>query len=405
MKQASVNAAAKKHIIYGVTVGTSAYTLLKGQLRWLQSQGWSCSLATTPDSQAILAAKSEGAILCPLRMSRPVAPLSDVLALFHWLRLIWRVRPDAVNVSTPKAGLLGSIAAFLLRVPKRIYVMRGLRLEGSQGAMARLLWVMERITIACATDVIFVSPSLALAAADLGLSANDKGWVIGAGSSNGVDAARLEVSAIADAEFVTRECLGFSNSDFVVGFVGRIAPDKGIDMLIRVFQSPALPKNFKLLVVGATEDAELSARLSALGSRLHVTGRVNNVSGYMAKMDVLCLPTRREGFPNVVLEAGVMRIPVVATRATGTVDAVVDGETGLLVEIDDDGGLLRTLRAVADDPNRARTMGNNGYERAVRDFSPTRIWTGLLAILSNDYGSSDLHSTSRFVQKNSQKET
>lgn len=396
---------AQKRVLYGVTVGASAYGLLKGQLRWLGAQGWQCSLVTTPDSKARIAAEAEQVELYPVAMTRSVTPLRDLLALVRWLAVLMKVRPDAVNASTPKAGLIGMVAAFLLRIGKRVYVMRGLRLEGAQGPARVLLWLMERITIACATDVIFVSPSLALAAAEIGLGAVGKGWVIGNGSSNGVDVTRLRTAAITDSECVTRESFGFSKSDFVVGFVGRIAPDKGVDTLIRVFQRLAASDGFKLLVVGATEDAELEKRLWSLGGRSHVTGDVTNVPAYMATMDVLCLPTKREGFPNVVLEAGAMQLPVVATRATGSVDAVVNNETGLLVDLGDEEGLMQALQEIASHRDRAQTMGIRGYERAVRDFNPTRIWAGVLAILNGDYGALDLHPVSEICGKNNQKDS
>lgn len=377
---------------------------MRGQLRWLRAQGWECLLATSPGARAVAAAEAEGAELYPLPMSRSVMPLADLVGLARWIRLIWKTKPHAVNVSTPKAALLGSVSAFVLGVPKRIYVMRGLRLEGARGVAALLLWAAERLTIACSTDVIFVSHSLAEAASGRGLGAKGKGVVIAEGSSNGVDVERVLTQAVAGAASIDRESIGLLQTDAVVGFVGRIAADKGLDTLIRVFQNAAIPSRLRLLVVGGEEDAELTSSMLSLGEKVRWVGEVDNVPAYMRLMDMLCLPTRREGFPNVVLEAGAMQLPVVTTKATGSIDSVVDNETGLLVDIDDDQGLLRALRTLADHPEVARMMGMEGYERAVRDFNPTRIWSGVLAILNSDYEATDLHPVSEVCSKNNQKE-
>lgn len=395
---------AQKRVLYGVTVGASAFSLLKGQLRWLNSQGWQCSLVTTPDSKAHSAAEAEQVELYPVAMTRSVTPLRDLSALVRWLAVLMKVRPDAVNASTPKAGLIGILAAFVLRIRKRIYVMRGLRLEGAQGPTRFLLWLMERLAIACATDVIFVSQSLARAAAERGLGAEGKGWVIGDGSSNGVDVERIRQASRAEAGLLNREDLDLSPDQFVVGFVGRIAADKGIDMLTRVFDGPTVPANFRLLIVGGSEDSALDARLASLGDRVRLVGEAANVPQYLALMDVLCLPTRREGFPNVVLEAGAMQLPVVATRATGSLDAVVDHHTGLLIDVDDDSALLRALRELADNPAEAKAMGLNGYARAVSDFKPERIWSGVLAIMNNDYGATDVRPATGLCSADDQKE-
>lgn len=378
-------------VLYGVTAGISAFSLLKGQLSWFARQGWDVVLATTPDPKAYAAAEREGTAFHPLPMSRSISLVSDLKALRGWVRLIGRLRPDVVNVGTPKASLLGSFAAFLRRVPKRIYVMRGLRLEGARGPMAAVLWLMERLTIACATDVIFVSRSLAAEAAGRGLGARRKGWIIGEGSSNGVDVDALRARAGGTDRAAVRAELGVEDDDFVVGFVGRIARDKGLDTLLRAFLVLAPSRNVRLLVVGGVEDEELAAQVRALGDRVVMTGDVDNVPHHLLAMDVLCLPTKREGFPNVVLEAGAMGLPVVTTRATGAVDSVIDGETGLLVDVDDHQGLAHALEKLHADPSAARAMGECALERVVRDFTPESVWQGVLAIMTNDYRAGGLH--------------
>lgn len=378
-------------VLYGVTVGASAYSLLKGQLSWLQDHGWRVCLAASPDDEAKVAAEREGVRLYPLPMTRSITPLSDLCALIRWVRLIHRLKPAAVNASTPKAGFLGTLAAWMLRVPKRIYVVRGLRLEGVTGPLAWVLWLMERVAMACSTDVVFVGPSLAEQAVLRGLGGRGKGWVVRAGSSNGVDVCRVVARAEEIPQERMRDDLGLEEHDFVVGYVGRVTSDKGVDTLITAFEDARLPLSAKLVVVGWVEDEQLRGRLATLGDRVRTVGSVRNVPAHMATMNVLCLPTKREGFPNVVLEAAALRIPVITSRATGSIDSVVDGETGILMDVDDHRALARALEQLHADPEWARTLGDNAHQRVVRDFKPIDIWRGVLAIMQSEYGAAGLH--------------
>lgn len=135
-----------------------------------------------------------------------------------------------------------------------------------------------------------------------------------------------------------------------------------------------------------------------------MTGDVADVSRAMLAMDVLCLPSRREGFPTVALEAAAMRLPVVATRATGCGDAVLDGETGRLVDIDDHRGLADAIRDLHSAPEEARRMGERGHQRVLADFRPEAIWSGILAVMTNSYDKAGLHPVGSRPSTESEKE-
>lgn len=369
-------------VVYGVTVGVSALKLLRGQLHWLRERGWDVTLVSTPDDAAKAAAEREGVALEPLVMSRSISPVSDIRALRQWLRLLGRIQPAAVNMSTPKAGLLGGVAACIRRVPRRVYVVRGLRLEGSRGVLALILWVTEWLAMRVATDVIFVSPSLAREASRRRLFASNKSWLIGAGSSNGVDASAIEerLAVVDRAELRARLDLG--TDDFVVGFIGRIARDKGLETLIRAFLDRRLDDRVRLLCIGSTEDAELAAEVSALGERVRMVPWTDDVWGHLPGLDVLCLPTLREGFPNVVLEAAAAGVPAITTCATGAIDSVVDAETGFLIEVGDAAALVEKINQLADSSETTARLGAAAQQRARDDFRPERIWQGVAEILS-----------------------
>lgn len=372
----------RKRLVVGVTVGMSADLLLRGQLAWFREQGWDVTLISTPDDQAQRAATREGVELLGIPMARGISPLSDLTGLVAWVRALRRLRPDAVNVGTPKAALLGSIAAWLTRVPRRLYTVRGLRLEGSSGPLSRVLWLMEWVTMRAATDVLFVSASLAEEAERRRLPIAGKKRLIGQGSSNGVDAAAVQTRVSQVDRGALRAELGLSDEDFVVGFVGRINPDKGTDVIARASRSAELDPRVKFLMIGSLESPELRTGLASPDSRLRHVEWTDDVWGHLAAMDALCLPTLREGFPNVVLEAAAAGLPVVTTTATGAVDSVVEGQTGFLIPVGDDAALVARLNTLADQPDLAASMGAAGRQRVLEHFGQEQIWRGIEHILT-----------------------
>lgn len=370
------DAMAATRVLYGITTGTSADKLLRGQLAALRRRGWDVVLAATADDRARFAAEREGVPLEEVPMAREISLAADARALVAWVRLLRRRRPDVLNVSTPKAGLLGGVAGALVRVPRRVYVMRGLRLEGAQGVLRAVLWTMERITVLAATDVIVVSASLGAEARRLGLLGRRRTWLVGGGSSNGVPADAVQERAEASRADGLRERLGFAPEDVVVGYVGRLSPDKGVLTLVAALAeldgSPV-----KGLFIGSAEGVD-PAELGP--DAVHVPW-TDGVWSHYAAMDVLCLPTRREGFPNVVLEAAAAGVPAVTTRATGAVDSVVDGRTGLLVDVDDVAGLRAALVRLASDPELRERLGRAARERARDEFQPETVWAGIAAVM------------------------
>ncbi|MCW2537026.1 MAG: Capsular polysaccharide biosynthesis glycosyl transferase [Modestobacter sp.] len=365
-------------IVYGVTVPESAATLLRGQLAWFRRRGWDVHLVTSPGPLLDTVEARERVITHPLPMNREISPAKDLLALVGWVRLLRRLRPSVINVGTPKAGLLGSIAAWLTRVPVRVYVMRGLRLEGAGSARERrLLWLMERLTVRLATDVVCVSASLLDEATRYRLfGRRDAPRVLAQGSSNGVNPERWDDGlAHVDRQAVRAEWR-VGPEDLLVGFVGRVAADKGVADLLDAFARLAdLP--VRLLLVGPVEDERLVPAIERLGDRVIRIDWTLDLHPVYAAIDVLCLPTRREGFPNVVLEAALAEVPTITTTATGARDSVVPDVTGWLVPVGDVAQLATAIRDRLGNIAAVRTAGKAARKRALRDFRPETIWTGL----------------------------
>lgn len=357
---------------------------MRGQLAFLREQGFDVSLIASPSDSLSLVAEREGVTVIPVPMEREMSPWRDLTALFRLCVALRRLKPDIVNAGTPKAGLLGNLAAWLCRVPVRIYTLRGLRLETAAGWKEKILAWSERIASACAQQVIAVSQSLRETYIARGLAQSDKAVVLRHGSSNGVSFERFQFDAAQWQQIAAlRERWHIPADTPVIGFVGRLTRDKGIPELLTAFEQllPEFPDT-RLMLVGEPEQgdpipADVLARLQT-HPNVVLTGPIKDVALYFGVFDVLAFPSYREGFPNVPLEAAAAGLPVVGFQATGTVDAVVDGTTGTLVEIGDAAGLSQALANYLREPFLRKRHGEAGRRRARTDFRREDIWQALV---------------------------
>ena len=270
---------------------------------------------------------------------RDLARRRFAIFLEMW-RLLRRIKPVICNSGTPKAGLLVGLAAWLNRVPCRIYTLRGLRLETAKGIKRMILTITEKMACFSAHRVVCVSASLRERAIALGLVARSKTVLLGAGSSNGVDPSRFEPTPQRRLRWrrALRVDLGIRPDQPVIGFAGRLTRDKGLPELVAAFQSVRqdLPEAVLLLVGDYEEGDPVPEEMrNAIESEtgIHRVGFTSQIELYYLVMDIFVLPTHREGFPNTVLEAQAAGLPVVTTVATGAVDAIEDGVTGLLTPV------------------------------------------------------------------------
>lgn len=378
MAQAS---AYRARLVYVTTHPVTALNLLRGQLRFMRDAGFDVHVVSAPGPELDRVATAEGVTTHAVAMNREISVFADLRALLRMTVLLVRLRPTIVNAGTPKAGLLAMIASFLVRVPVRIYLLRGLRAETARGLKRSVLHLTERISAACAGRVLAVSASLRDEFIARSLAPRSKVDLLGAGSSNGVDAERYAPRGIRSA---TRSSLGIPEDAFVVGFVGRMTRDKGVaDLLAAIEALRARADDVWLLVVGEHEsgDAISEDEKTQLLSYDDVvfTGRVENVATYYEAMDVVAFPSYREGLPNVPLEAAMSRVPVVGFRATGVVDAVIDGKTGQLVGIGDRSAFAAALERYLEDPLLREQHGNAAREYALSEFASRIVWDRIRA--------------------------
>ena len=356
-----------KKVVLIVTVEDSARTFYRKYVTFLRNRGWEVTVVGNSSGALEAWAASEGGTGYHIPYEREPAVVKDLQALWATVRLLRRIRPDAVVSATPKGGLLGTLAAKLAGVPVRIYQLWGLRLETESGLKRKILESCERTTIAAASQTVANSFSLARSAETLGLAPAGSIEVLGAGSSHGVDLERFSRSATGAVDPQTAAFLA-PESDLTIVFIGRLTADKGISTLLKAAEAArASGLNIRLLLVGQVEDPQLADEVAKL-DYIHRLDDVDDVRPYMAAADVLCLPTLREGFPNVVLEAAALEVPAIVTDATGAVDSVVDGETGWIFPVENAQALTEVIIDVVQRPAQLRERGLAARARVERDF-------------------------------------
>ena len=321
-------------------------------------------------------------------IERRFSPFKDVFAIiklwFHFIRL----QPEIVHSHTPKGGLIGGLAALLSRRPVRIYHIRGAPYLTASGFSRILLLAAEWASCRCAHRVITVSHSLRDDVVYRNLVSRERITVIASGSSKGVDALhrfnprRLDPSIRSQV----RQRFEFSESEVVLGFVGRLVRDKGIIELATLWErlSPQLAQ-LRLLLVGPKEEPRdlvdpLLVRRLLDSPGVHHAGNQSEIEVFFAAMDILVFPSWREGFPNVPLEAAAMEIPVVTFNAVGSRDAVIHGKTGFVTPIGDDTYLADSVVTLVNSPELRHDFGSAGRRRVLSDFQPEPIFRAIVKL-------------------------
>lgn len=353
-----------------------------GQIRYMRGKCFDVHVVSGPGAELDYLA-SENIPIHPIKLTRGLSPLRDLRAFLSLYRLFVQLKPTIVHGSTAKGGPLSMVAAAIAKTPIRIYTLRGLIIELGSGVMNKVFRALEWFACRCSSEILAVSRSVADIMIQEKLCKPDKIKVLQNGSSMGVDAEnRFNPDLVTKADIDRlRKQLGIPLDAHVLGFVGRIVRDKGVVELTAAWRKLKLEyENVFLLMIGPAEpqDPVPTEILQELRTdpRVVIVDFLHNedMPKFYGIMDLVVLPTYREGFPNVPLEAAAMELPVLATSVTGCMDAVVGGVTGTLVPVRDSLALESAIRAYINDEAKRKAHGKAGRQRVISDFRPERLW-------------------------------
>jgi len=366
------------------TVPESLHLLLNGQLTFLQKQGFEVRAASAGGRHAA-ALTQAGIPHHVVAFTRKITPLADLRALAQLVRLMRQFRPHVVHTHTPKAGLLGMLAAWICRVPVRMHTVAGLPLMEARGLKRHLLYLTESLTYACAHGVYPNSSGLLAYMQRHFSTFSGKYRVIGRGSSNGIDVEHFTPTPqLLERARALRNSLGIPPQATVIGFVGRLVKDKGIAELTEAFrQIHAAHPNTWLLLVGHPEpdlDPLHPHDRAFLESHPQVImpGFQDDVRPWILAMDVFALPSYREGFPNVVMQAACLEVPCVVSDINGCNELIQHPTTGWVVPPTDVPALATALLEAIKNPALAKIRAAGARRFVQMHFQQHTFWNELL---------------------------
>ena len=315
-----------------------------------------------------------------LQIAREVSVFTDLLVLIVLWRLFRREKFQVVHSITPKAGLLTMIAGLLAGMPVRIHWFTGQVWVTRKGPGRWLLKTLDRLLAACATHLLADSPSQSKFLVREGVVHPIQMTVLRQGSVCGVDTTRFQPNTVSRSKI--RANLGITDTAVVALYLGRLNSDKGIPELASAFLLAAQQcADLHLLLVGPDEagmQALVAHTLSIVADRVHFIGFTKEPEAFMAAADFFVLPSHREGFGSSVIEAAACGIPTIGSRIYGLTDAIVDGETGLLVPVGDISGIADAMIRLAMEQDFRLTLGEQALARVKRDFKQEMLTDALL---------------------------
>lgn len=378
-------APAAPHIAIVTTVDSSLHVMFPGLFERIAARGWRLT-GICADGPYVERVRARGVRVLTVPMTRQFAVWGDAGALTRLTRLMRRERFDLIHYNTPKAALLAALAGRLAGRAALLYTIHGQGYGGYRGLARTLGLVAERVAARLADRVLCVSPSLADEIARDGIRARDRLTVLGAGSNSGVDLTVFaRTPAVVGGAARLRAELGLTPDTVLIGYLGRLAREKGIERLVEAVAAlRGEGRAVDLLLVGHVDqrnplDPATVATLERTPG-VHVRPFTDQVAPVLAALDVLALLSEREGFGSVLIEAGALGVPTVASDIPGCRDAVRDGETGRLVPPTDTARLTAVLRELVAAPELRARLGAAGAAWVRANFDRTAVWDRLLDV-------------------------
>jgi glycosyltransferase involved in cell wall biosynthesis len=374
----------KKKLFRITTVPISLEKLLENQLRFMK-ENYLVTAISADKERLLTFGKEEGISTFHLELTRKITPIKDVIAVLKLYTYLKKEKPQIVHTHTPKAGIVGMLASYLAKVPNRLHTVAGLPLLESKGVKRKVLNFVEKLTYACATKVYPNSFGLKSIIIEAQFCKVSKLKVLANGSSNGIDTSCFNPENFSkEQNKILRKELALAEEDVVFIFVGRLVGDKGINELVAAFDT--LTKHFqniKLLLVGAFEsdlDPLNNQTLKMIddNSAILSAGFQQDVRSYFAIADALVFPSYREGFPNVVLQAGAMGLPSIVSDINGCNEIIKEEENGLIISVKDSEAIYKAMKRVLEDPVLKNKLQNNARNMITELYEQHIVWNALL---------------------------
>ena len=373
----------KSKLVRVTTVPISLDKLLHGQLRFMSAYYEVIALSSDKEYLSRVGDR-EGVRTFPLEMSRKITPIADLLAIIKLFFFLRKEKPLIVHSHTPKAGLVTMIAANLARVPIRLHTVAGLPLMETNGIKRVILNLVEKLTYACATKIYPNSNGLKDIIVQEKFCASSKLKVLGNGSSNGIDIGYFDPELFTESQNLDlRQSLTIGTSDFVFIFVGRLVSDKGINEMVAAFENhQILHPQSKLLLVGDYEpdlDPLAPKTLEAIQNNKGIltTGFQADVRPYFALANALVFPSYREGFPNVVMQAGAMGLPCIVTNINGCNEIINEGINGVIVSVKNTASLLLSMNEFVENSQLFYQLQTNSRSMIATRYNQQVIWEAI----------------------------
>jgi glycosyltransferase involved in cell wall biosynthesis len=374
----------KKKLIRITTVPISLDKLIEGQMAFMKK---SYDVVAISSSGEVLSrvAKKEGVRVIAVEMSRKTTPIKDIIAVLKLYTYLKKEKPQIVHTHTPKAGIVGMLASYLANVPNRLHTVAGLPLLESKGFKRKVLNFVEKLTYACATKVYPNSFGLKAIIIEAQFCKVSKLKVLANGSSNGIDTSSFNPANFSkEQNKILREELALAEEDVVFIFVGRLVRDKGINELVAAFEKLSTEnKKVKLLLVGPFEEEldPLEAQTNGIineNEKIISVGFQNDVRPYFAIADALVFPSYREGFPNVVLQAGAMGLPSIVSDINGCNEIIKEEENGLIISVKNAEAIYKAMKRLIENPALKNKLQNNARNMITEVYEQKVVWNALL---------------------------
>jgi len=372
-----------KKLIRITTVPISLDKLLSGQMKYMSSFYDVTAVSSDPPALDKIAEK-EGVKVFSVEMTRKITPLQDLKAVFKLAAFLRKEKPLIVHTHTPKAGLVGMMAAKMAKVPHRLHTVAGLPLLEAKGKKRQLLDRVEKFTYRCATKVYPNSYGLLEIIKKNNYCRPEKLKVLANGSSNGIDTKHFSNAHFsAEANAALKKSLRISDTDIVFIFVGRLVSDKGLNELAKAFEPlHAKMPQVKLLLVGNFENdldplSEATMKIFNQNHGVISAGYQNDVRPYFAISDALIFPSYREGFPNVVMQAGAMDLPAIVSNINGCNEIINEGVNGNIIPVKDAEAIYKAMEKMAVDVAYREKLTTNARNLIVTRYEQQVVWDAI----------------------------